>query len=54
MNDLALAGAGSPARIARHTAALAAVSAAHRLAGTPTNPTASAAVRAAVKRAVRD
>ena len=109
MNDLALAGASSPARIDRLTAALApatraayangwrkweafadargtttfpaepadvaafvdyldlagakpstintalaAVSAAHRLAAAPANPTGSADVRAAVKRAVRD
>ena len=47
-----LAGAGAkPSTI---NAALAAVSAAHRLAGAPVNPTASADVRAAVKRAVRD
>ena len=47
-----LAAAG--ARPSTVRAALAAVSAAHRLAGAPTNPTASADVRAAVKRAVRD
>ena len=35
-------------------ATLAAVSAAHRFAGAPSNPTATADVRAAVKRAVRD
>ena len=47
-----LAGAGAkPSTI---SAALAAVSAAHRLAGAATNPTASPDVRAAVKRAVRD
>ena len=48
----ALAGAGAKPSTIR--AALAAVSAAHRLAGAPSSPTASADVRAAVKRAVRD
>ena len=47
-----LAAAG--ARPSTVRAALAAVSAAHRLAGAPTNPTASPDVRAAVTRAVRD
>ncbi len=46
--------AGADAKPATLRAALAAVSAAHRLAGAPTNPTAAADVRAAVKRAVRD
>ena len=45
------AGAAKPSTI---NATLAAVSAAHRLAGAPTNPATAADVRAAVKRAVRD
>ena len=45
--------AGTGARPATIRSALAAVSAAHRLAGAPSSPTASADVRAAVKRAVR-
>ena len=45
--------AGTGAKPSTIRAALAAVSAAHRLAGAPTNPTATADVRAAVKRAVR-
>ena len=46
--------AGTGAKPSTISAALAAVSAAHRLAGAPTNPTVAADVRAAVKRAVRD
>ena len=45
--------AGTGAKPATIRAALAAVSAAHRLAGTATNPTATDDVRAAVVRAVR-
>ena len=45
------AGAAKPSTI---NATLAAVSAAHRLAGAATNPATAADVRAAVKRAVRD
>ena len=46
--------AGTGAKPATINAALAAVSAFHRFDGAPTNPTANANVRAAVKRAVRD